>query len=66
MDRPDGAQQLFLLRFTDDADQRHVIFQAQLGQHLTEIRRGCGVHEGAVALASHRLEHAECGQRIDE
>ena len=41
-------------------------FDAQLLQHLAEVRRRRGVHERRVAFAAHGLDHAERGQRIDE
>ena len=35
-------------------------------EHLAEVRRGGGVHQRGVALAAHRADHAEGGQRVDE
>ena len=45
MDRAERLQQLLLLGLADDVDQRHAVLQAELDQHLAEIRRGRGVHQ---------------------
>ena len=42
------------------------VFDAELVEHLAEVRRSRGVHERVVAFEPHRLDHAERGQRIDE
>ena len=41
-------------------------FEAELDQHLAEIRRRGRVHQGRMSFAAHGFQHSECGQRIDE
>jgi hypothetical protein len=59
-------QQGCLLGAADDVHERHSVGQADAVEHLTQVGRGRRVHERGVALAPHRLDHAERGQRIDE
>ena len=49
-----------------DVHERDAVRDAQLVQHLAEIRCGGGVHERLVALGLHGLDHAERGERVHE
>ena len=62
----DAVQQLGLLGAAHDVHQADAVLLADLVQHLAEVRRGRRMHQCLVALALHRLGHAERGQRIDE
>ena len=64
--RADAAQDLDLLRAAHDVDQGDAVLEADPVEHLAEVGGGGGVHERGVALAAHRLDHAERGQRVDE
>ena len=66
MDGADGSQEFRLLGPAHDVDKRHVLFETELDQHLTEVRRRRGVDEAAVTLPAHRLDHSERGERIDK
>jgi hypothetical protein len=66
LDGADGLQKFRLLRPAHDVDQRHVLLETKLDQHLTEVRRRCRVDETAVSFPTHRLDHAERRERIDK
>ena len=65
-DCADCAQDILLLGFADDVDQRHLFFKAKLVKHLSQIGGSGRVDDGAVALPAHRLHHTQGGQRVDE
>ena len=60
------SQQLFLVGLADDIDQRDPVLDAELDEHLAEIRCRGRVHEGRMAFAAHGFQHSERGHRIDE
>ena len=62
----DAAQQPGLLGTAHDVHQADAVLLADLVQHLAEVRRGRRMHQRLVALALHRLGHAERGQRVDK
>ena len=57
--RADAVQQLGLLGAAHDVHQADTVLLADLVQHLAEVRRGRRMHQCLVALALHRLGHAE-------
>lgn len=59
-------KELLLLRLPHDVHERHLIFEAELREHLPEVGGRCCVYETAVAFPVHRRHHAQCSQRIDE
>ena len=63
---PMRSQELRLLGPAHDVDERHVLFETELDQHLTEVRRRSRVDEAAVTFTAHRLDHPERGERIDK
>ena len=62
----EAAQQLRLLGAAHDVHQRDPSCEADLVQHLTQVRGRRRVHERGVAFEPHGLDHAERGQRVDE
>ncbi len=60
----DAFQQLHVLIFSDDIDQRHIVFQADLYQHLAKVRSGCRMDEGGVALLTHGFHHSKGSERV--
>ena len=49
-----------------DVDERDAVGEAEAVEHLAEVRRRRGVDERGVALATHRADLPEDGQRVDE
>ena len=64
--RAESLEEIHVLLPTDDVHERDPVFDADLDQHLTEVRRRDGVHQSGVALRAHRLDHAERRQRVHE
>src|SRR5690606_3675077 len=64
--RADVLQDFRLLVRADDIHETDAVLEADLVEHLAEVRGGCGVNESRVAFELHRLDHREGGQRIDE
>src|SRR5258708_5984600 len=59
-------EEVHLLLSTDDVYEANVVLQAYPVEHLADVRRRRAVHERGVTLTSHRLDHAQDGERIDE
>src|SRR5262245_51451975 len=64
--RTESLEKIHVLLSTDDVHERDPVFDAELDQHLAEVRRRGGVHQSGVALRAHRLGHAERRQRVHE
>src|SRR5207244_7613552 len=64
--RTESLEEIHVLLPTDDVHERDPVFDADIDQHLTEVRRRDGVHQSGVALRAHRLDHAERRQRVHE
>ena len=62
----DLVQDIGLLLAAHDVDEADAVLDADLVEHLPEVRRGGGMHQRLVIFAPHGLGHAERGQRIDE
>ena len=62
----DLVQDLRLFLAAHDVDEADAVLDADLVEHLAEVRGGGGVHQRLVTFAPHGLDHAERGQRIDE
>src|SRR5882724_3917811 len=63
-----GTQQpevFCLCWIADDVYERDPVHQADTVKHLPNIGSGCSVNQGAVSFATHCLDHAEYGERID-
>ena len=63
---PRLPEEFLVLHPAHDVDQGHAVLDADLLQHLAEVRGGGGVNQRAVTLEPHRLDHAQGGQRVDE
>jgi len=66
VNRADPLQQRGLLGAADDVDQADAILEADLVEHLAQVRGRGGVDQGGVTLQAHGPDHAERRQRIDE
>ena len=64
--RAQRLQLLDVLGLADDVDQTDAVIEADAVEHQPEVRGTNGVDQRGVSLGSHRLDHAERGQRIDE
>jgi len=60
------AQNIGLFGAADDVDKADTVLEADLVEHLAEVRCRRGMHQRLVAFPPHGLDHAERGQRIDK
>jgi hypothetical protein len=51
-------QDVHVLTLAHDVDQAHIVLEADLGEHLAEIRGGGRVHERFVTFCAHGGDHA--------
>src|SRR5204862_4992877 len=62
----DVGEDLGLFGAAHDVDQIDPVLEADLDQHLAQVRGRGGVDQGGVVLQPHALDHGKRGQRIDE
>ena len=66
MARTHAAQDVCLGGTAHDVHQLDPVGQARLLQHLAKVRGGRGVDQGGVAFATHRPDHPQGRQWVDE
>jgi len=64
--RAERAEHVLLGLRPHDVHQADAVGQADLVEHLAQIGRCRRVDQRGMPLASHRLDHSERGERIDE
>ena len=62
----DGLQNVHVLPLAYDVHQSDAVLDADIVQHLTQVRGRSRVHKGGMAFRTHGLDHAECGEWIHE
>uniref|UniRef100_UPI0035C763D6 SufD family Fe-S cluster assembly protein n=1 Tax=Hyphomonas jannaschiana TaxID=86 RepID=UPI0035C763D6 len=62
--KTDAAQDFRLLFLADDVEDRHAVLEADLVQHLAEVRGSRRMHERLMAFRLHRLNKRQRRQRV--
>ncbi len=63
---PERMQEFDVFGLADDVDEPDAVVDADPVEHEPEVGGPDGVDQRRVTLGSHRLDHAERGERIHE
>ena len=63
---PMALQKIHVLRAAHDVHQSDAVLEADLLEHLAQVRGRRGMHESGVTFHAHRLDHAEGRERVHE
>ena len=55
-----------MLSLADNIHEAYIVLNADLHEHLSQVRRGGGMYQRAMAFQTHGFNHAQCGERIDK